>query len=203
MSTLNQVKSNAEIRAEARASLRGKWGIAIVASLLYVVIVAGINYIPKVGPYLVYLVSGAFLLGLSYFFLNIVRNKHASIDQIFAGFQDYVRSLIGYLVVTIFTILWSLLFIVPGIIAALRYSQTFYILADNPEISATEAIDRSKELTKGYKGQLFLLYLSFIGWLLLSILTVGIGLLWLIPYVEASKASFYESLKDRAGSTVG
>ncbi len=84
---------------------------------------------------------------------------------------------------------------IPGIVAALSYSQAFYILAENPGIGALEAIRISKRMMYGYKGKLFLLYLSFIGWAILSALTLGIGYLWLIPYVSTTLANFYEEVK--------
>ncbi|MPN61797.1 hypothetical protein SDC9_209541 [bioreactor metagenome] len=93
---------------------------------------------------------------------------------------------------TIFVILWSLLLIVPGIIAAIRYSMCFYILADNPDIGIMEALNESKRMMRGNKWKYFCLNLSFIGWGLLCICTVGIGFLWLTPYVETSVIAFYD-----------
>ena len=95
----------------------------------------------------------------------------------------------------LFIILWYLLLIVPGIIAAYSYSMTFYILADDPNISAIDALNKSKSMMDGHKMDLFLMSLSFIGWALLCILTLGIGLLWLIPYMNVSIAKFYQDIK--------
>ena len=95
----------------------------------------------------------------------------------------------------IFIALWSLLLIIPGIVKSLSYAMTPYILEENPELSANEAIDRSRAMMRGHKYDLLWLYLSFIGWFLLSFLTLGIGLLWLIPYVETAQAAFYEDVK--------
>lgn len=190
------VMSNSDIRAEARAKLRGNWGMSLLVCLLYSVILGAVGAVPYLGPLVNLLISGAFVLGLSFYFISIIRHQRGSIEQMFAGFSDYVRSLITMLLIAIFTFLWTLLLIIPGIIASLRYSQSYYILLDHPELSASEAIDRSKEMMIGYKWKLFCLYFSFIGWALLSILTLGIGFLWLYPYIEASKASFYQNLKD-------
>lgn len=88
-----------------------------------------------------------------------------------------------------------LLFIIPGIVKSFSYAMTPYILEENPELSANEAIDRSRAMMKGHKFDLFWLYLSFIGWILLSILTLGIGLLWLAPYMQTATAAFYEDVK--------
>lgn len=94
---------------------------------------------------------------------------------------------------------WSLLFVIPGIIAAYRYSMATYIMAENPTITPTEAIERSKALMDGRKGDLFCLDLSFIGWALLTVLTAGIGALWLTPYMAVSRAAFYRSLPRSMG----
>ena len=97
----------------------------------------------------------------------------------------------------VFILLWMLLLIIPGIIAALAYSQTFYILAEDESIGAMDALKKSKEMMNGYKWKYFCLSLRFLGWVLLCILTLGIGFLWLAPYVEVSYAHFYEELKNQ------
>ncbi|GHT57847.1 hypothetical protein FACS18945_2990 [Bacteroidia bacterium] len=90
---------------------------------------------------------------------------------------------------------WSLLLIIPGIIAAISYSMTFYIIADDPAISAMDAINKSKKMMYGYKMKYFCLSLRFLGWALLCILTLGIGFLWLMPYIQVTFAKFYDDLK--------
>ena len=101
---------------------------------------------------------------------------------------------IANLLVTLYTVLWMLLFIIPGIVAAFRYSMTFYILAENPELSASEAINRSKELMDGNKWRFFCLGASFIGWIILTLFTLGIGNLFLNPYMQAAHAAFYRDI---------
>ena len=91
--------------------------------------------------------------------------------------------------------LWTFLFIIPGIIKAFAYALTPYLLVDCPDLSALQCIKLSNEMMKGHKFDLFYLYLSFIGWILLAILTLGIGMLWLIPYMQTSTASFYLDVK--------
>jgi len=98
----------------------------------------------------------------------------------------------------LFTLLWSLLLIIPGIIASLSYSQTYYILADDEKISAREAIKKSKKIMMGNKWKYFVLGLSFLGWFILSIFTLGIGLIWLLPYMNISMAKFYEDVKEQS-----
>lgn len=94
----------------------------------------------------------------------------------------------------LYTFLWSLLFIIPGIIAAYSYAMTGYILAEDPELTAGEAISRSKEMMSGNRFRLFCLQFSFIGWEILSALTLGIGNLWLRPYKQAAVAAFYREI---------
>ena len=94
----------------------------------------------------------------------------------------------------LYVFLWTLLFIIPGIIASLRYGMTDYILSENPEITASEAIQRSKEMMKGNCWRLFCLEFSFFGWILLAVLTCGVGYLWLTPYMSASYAAFYREI---------
>ena len=189
------MKDNATIFRISRESLKGKWGLAIGTSVLYLLIVAGIQAIPKAGPLGSLIISGPFGLGLAMFSLSIVRNKDASVNQLFEGFQNFGTALGAYLLSSLFTILWLLLLIVPGIIAAISYAQTFYLLADNPGLSPMEAIDKSKAMMDGYKMQYFYMLLRFLGLMLLCVLTLGIGLFWLIPYMQVTVATFYEELK--------
>ena len=107
----------------------------------------------------------------------------------------YWHKVWGMLLMYILTVLWSLLLIIPGIIKAFSYAMTPYILEENPELSASEAIHRSRMMMRGHKFDLFWLYLSFIGWGILCIFTFGIGYLWLAPYVETAQAAFYEEVK--------
>ena len=111
------------------------------------------------------------------------------------GFSNYWHNVWGMLLTGVLTALWSLLFIIPGIIKMFSYAMTPYILYENPELGASEAIHRSRMMMRGHKFDLFWLYLSFIGWFFLCLLTAGIGLLWLSPYVEGAKAAFYEEVK--------
>lgn len=187
--------SNSELRAIARANLKGFWGISILVCFLYGVIMGVLGYIPIVGYIAALLVSGAFSYGLYAFFLQQNRGQQPELGVMFSGFQRFGATLVLYLLMAIFTFLWSLLLVIPGIIAAFRYSMAYFIMIDNPGIGALEAIDQSKQMMKGYKGKLFMLYLSFIGWALLCIITLGIGYLWLMPYIQASLAAFYEQLK--------
>ena len=190
--------TNKILMKQARESLAGKWWFAVGVFALYTIITAIIGSVKGFGPIASLIVSGPFILGLSIFSLHFSRNTGAKLEQIFEGFKDFGRSLVAYLIVVLFTLLWTLLLIIPGIIASLAYSQTFFILADDKGISGRDAVKKSKKMMYGYKWKYFCLGLRFIGWGLLAIITLGIGLLWLIPYMQISRAKFYDDVKGEA-----
>lgn len=142
------------------------------------------------------IVAAPFVLGLVSCFIKLVRGDSFRFKGLFDGFKHLSSAVILNLFMLMFVSLWGLLLIIPGIIARYSYSMAFYILNDNPTIGALEALGDSKKMMKGYKWKLFCLQFSFIGWALLSILTLGIGFLWLIPYINASTANFYQNLED-------
>jgi uncharacterized membrane protein len=111
------------------------------------------------------------------------------------SFGNYFKNVAAYLLMCLFIFLWTLLLIIPGIIKALAYSMTPFILKDFPELSVNQAINLSQKMMKGHKFDYFWLGLSFIGWILLGLLTLGIGYIWLIPYMYTSYAAFYEEVK--------
>jgi len=187
--------SNAELMTQARAILSGRWGLAIGTMFLYLVITTVISNIPYLGSIASLVLSGPFQLGIIFFALRFTRRQRAELGNIFEGFQHFGRALGAYLLQVLFVLLWSLLLIIPGIIASLSYSQTFYILADNPSIGPMEAIGESKKMMNGYKWKLFCLGFRFFGWSLLCLLTCGIGYLWLFPYMAVSFARFYDDLR--------
>ena len=196
------VTSNKDIMKQAREALSGHWDLAVGAFFLYVPIVFALGNAPMQYPLLklsggmvFLLVGGAFILGITTFSLAIARKEEANLEMFFSGFNYFVKAL-GLLLLTIlFVFLWTLLLIIPGIIAAFSYSLVFYIMTDDPNIGAMEAIDKSKKMMYGYKWKLFCLGLRFICWILLGILTFGIGFLWIIPYLSVCCAKFYENVK--------
>lgn len=179
-------------------ALSGKWGITIGTFLIALFIQAAANYIPVLGAF-----SGVLLFpltaGVMLFMLRIVRNEQPlDIGLIFNPFNQYWRFVWGNLRMGIFTFLWALLLIIPGIIAGIRYSMTVYIMLDKPEYTAKEAMTESIQIMYGHKLQFFgysLLFglIAFSG----AILTLGIGLIWLIPWSASFMASFYDSIRIR------
>lgn len=129
-------------------------------------------------------------------YLIAARGGKPSTDNLFDDIGNHaLHSAILGLLISIYTFLWSLLFFIPGIIKSISYSMAYYIMIDNPSITATEAINRSRKMMYGHKMQYFVLQLSFIGWILLSSLTCGILLLWVMPYMRAASTNFYMAIK--------
>jgi len=239
------LESASNIRARARAALAGNWQQAMMAMLLYFVF---INLIPSVidsllgwsfvGPggttmtgspswlYLL-LVSGPFTLGLVSFFMGLFRSQETQTNRVFDGFDRFGKAFVLSLVTGIFIFLWALLFIIPGIIAAFRYSQAFYIMHDHPELSAMECLNESKRIMNGNKAKIFTLTLSFLGWAILAAIPSGIysgifvgmneipslfdslmmfvlsaGYLWVGAYYYTALLAFYELLKGNISGQV-
>ena len=189
------LKENSVLRSEAREALANKWGMAAVTTLVYWAITGIISIIPIIEIILACLISLPLRYGFNVLFLNTLREgKDIQVEKLFDGFHDYGRILGTMLLVCVYTILWMLLLIIPGIIKAYSYVLTPYILKDHPELKFNQAIEESMRLMNGNKMKLFLLDLSFIGWFLLCLLTFGIGFLWLHPYVYTAHAAFYEDL---------
>ena len=186
------MKRNSELRALARSQLKGSWLAAVGVVLIYVIILGASNILPLIG-FLV--IAGPLTVGFLGYFLKKARGETAEIENLFDGFKLFLKSFLLCLLQVVFITLWSLLFIIPGIIKCFSYSMAFFILKDNPEIGTMEAITRSRKMMSGHKGKLFGLCLSFIGWAFLCTLTLGIGFLWLYPYMTLSMANFYEDLK--------
>jgi len=185
----NTLSANALIKTKAVSLLNDKWHQCAFISLIYFLLT---NSFPLVS----FIISGPLCLGIAIIFLKLSREEDYSIGNLFKGFDNFFTSLIAYILVFVFIVLWALLLIIPGMVAAFSYSLTFFIIADNPDISAHEAILKSKELMRGHKGELFSLFISFFGWIILSIVTFGVAFLWVFPYLNVSFALFYKKLKD-------
>jgi len=200
---MSNIAPNAELTRRARESLAGNWGLAISTLLIYAFIMLCINLIPVVGWFIALFIGGPFALGYVYFNLALTRQDSPKVEMIFSGFKFLDSSIIANILIAIFTFLWLLCLIVPGLIAMYAYSMTFYILADNPNMAANDAITASKTMMKGHKFRLLCLNFRFFGWILLSILTFGIGFIWTWPYLVASYAHFYQDLKMHTGDQDG
>ena len=174
---------NVTLMRAARESLKGKWGIAILTFFIYTLLTAGPgsrqshDATQAFGSILTLILAGPLALGAAIFSLAISRGKEERLEQIFQGFSNFPTAFITYLLLLVYVLLWTLLLIIPGIIAALGYSMTFYILADEPAIKPQDALRKSKAMMNGSKLKLFYLCLRFFLLALLCILTLGIGFL--------------------------
>ena len=166
-------------------------------SAIYGLLIGGFTYIMIIALILVvlYFILGSVVsVGYARFNLNLVDGFDATTENLFAYFSHWKTTAAADFLQMIYILLWSLLFVIPGIMASYSYAMTKYILAENPEMSASEAIDLSKEMMDGNRWRLFCLDFSFIGWELLCALTLGIGNLWLVPYRQAAMTAFYREV---------
>ncbi|HEY8424300.1 MAG TPA: DUF975 family protein [Clostridia bacterium] len=143
------------------------------------------------------IIVGPLYIGTMVFFLRAIRNEPLHYGALFEPFinKDFGRTEALFLLKNILICLWSLLLVIPGIIKSYSYAMADFIAVDNPNLRASDCISYSMIMMKGNKFKLFLLDLSFIGWYLLGILTLGIGFIFIAPYVKLAKAAFYEDLK--------
>lgn len=185
-----------QIKATAKATLGGKLFASEWINALLMCLIASflMCLIPGVGTLIV---TGPLAYGLTKAFLKVSREGgKVDISMLFDGFKEdfagnFLLSFISGLIIGI----GFCLFVIPGIIASLYLSQIFYIKADNPEMSAMDCIRASKDMMSGHCGELFMLYLSFIGFAIVGVLCFGLGTLWLAPYMEMASAYFYLNLK--------
>lgn len=189
------------MRAAARESLSGKWGGAVILTVVYMLVMGVIPaaLAVKVNESLGNIIQLALLplgYGLAVAFLDGMRSGEGyRAEQLFIGFRDYNRIWGTGALVGLYSFLWTLLLVVPGIIKSYSYAMTWYVLRDEPELKYNGAIERSMAMMQGHKFDLFYLHLTFIGWGLLAILTLGIGFFWLCPYIYAAQAQFYADVK--------
>ncbi len=201
------MKTLSDYRAEARQALKGNWLSSAIFVLVYLVLtivvsqavsaLAGSNQTASlVATLLCAILVLPIAYGLLFGFLGQARGREMQLGDLFGHFNKRVW---GTLTLRyIYTFLWTLLLIIPGLIKQYSYSMTDFIMMDDPEIKNNEAIEKSMQMMQGNKWRLFLLDLSFIGWIILGILTLGIGLLWVYAYLYQTRAMFYETLKAEA-----
>ena len=218
------MKLRAEIKNQAKTSFAKQYWVSVGAFVLIMLCMGVVSaftstdtwggmgrgmYIPFAGPLmgigfigtaLAVFLSPPLTVGYASFAMRIYKGETGEIGPMFgAGFKNYWHNVGGMLFMQLFTFIWTLLFIVPGIIKAIAYSMTPYILTDLPNISPTQALKVSMKMTKGHKGKIFVMYLSFIGWGLLTALTGGIlGIFYTGPYMSTTMAGLYVELKQNA-----
>jgi len=197
-----------ECKAEARADLGdaifgSDWMTALLICFLYsaAVGVAG-TIIPGLGAMIL---IGPLTFGLSRMFLRLIRSgRKPVIRELLDGFyEDFGQNFLIGLLTGLFVALWSLLFVIPGIVKYYAYSLAYFIKADHPDYGWRKCVDESRRLTAGHKGELFRLDLSFLGWYIVGSLCLGVGTLWVVPYHQAARAAFYNKLTARSAYTAG
>lgn len=210
------MKSNQYYKNEALAALRGNWANALVATIIFLALTLFFSSNDAINSYYQRIVINPFigyslsfvslfvLLPLAAGYSNSMRvlletgdNRLAN-NSFSLAFGNWLHVVWGMILSTIYIFLWTLLLIIPGIIKSYSYALTPYILVEHPEMSANEAIEESMRLMDGHKFDLFYLQLSFIGWAILSILSLGLGFFWLIPYQMTAQAAFYRDIKNEA-----
>lgn len=202
-----------EIKNESKQKLNNHLGeaIKIILVLFLISFVAGfgtgfgmgiMNIDPEsnigqlITSILELIISGLFTFGMLSFFLKLSRGEDVTYKELFSKTDMFIKYIVTSLLVGIATVCGCILLIIPGIILVLGLSQTMYILIDNPNIGSIEAMKKSYKMMNGYKMEYFIFGLSFLGWIILGVFTLGILYIWLIPYMYLAQANFYNKIKE-------
>ena len=200
--------NTAELKSKAKEQIRGKWAVAIGTVLIANIILEldigyktaselGIEGLSYSLDLITVLLGGVISVGLCRFLLDMAtKREEPRFNTLFSSFDIYLKTLGVNLLITLAVLVGTLLVIVPGIIVYLMFSQVFYILSEDPSKSITQCINESVNLMNGHKWELFYLKLTFIGWWLLALVTLGIAALWVSPYQKLTEANFYLYLKN-------
>lgn len=183
-----------DFRNKAWSALSGRWGFMAGVTLIHGLLSTLVSAVPYIGPIASLFVTGPLIFGFIFISTKINRNEFSRTNDLFCGFENFGETFLLHLINSLLIFLWTLLLIVPGIIKSCAYSMSYYILADNPNLTHNEARQQSEQLMNGHKFRYFCLELSFIGWYLLATLTAGILLFWVIPYNQVAVAAFYDDL---------
>ena len=200
--------NTAELKANAKEQLRGKWAVAI-GTVLVANILIDSDVMYKVSDkfgliglsiscsLISLFLGGVISVGLCKFLLDMTtKREEPRFETLFSQFNIYLKTLGLNILITLSVCIGTILFIVPGIIVGLMLSQSYYILSEDPSKSITQCIKESVDMMNGHKWDLFYLELTFIGWWLLTAITVGIAGLWVAPYVKVTETNFYLSIKN-------
>ncbi len=196
--------NRAELKSQAKGILSANYWPIIGATVLVMAILAAVASVPGIGSIASYFIIPV-NLGLTLYIVGLIDGGKPSITDIFTNAFDgryYLRRVGGYAWMMLFTFLWSLLFVIPGIVKAYSYALTPYILAKYPEVQAKEALKVSMKIMDGKKAELFVLHLSFIGWAMLAGITFGLlGIFFVIPYMAITDTLWYKRTMESAIET--
>lgn len=195
--TITEDMTDAELEA-----LMAQLGINEEILTTFLIIIGVFAVIGFVYSIICLIIGSGVSVGYAQLNLDLVDKGHTSVGTIFSRFDQWKTALVARILVGLRVMLWTLLFIIPGIIESYSYAMVSFVMADNPYMTAREAMAESKRLMKGNRWRLFCLSFSFFGWAMLSVLTLGIGSLWLTPYMQASFAAFYRQIKAEANCEV-
>ncbi|HPF08603.1 MAG TPA: DUF975 family protein [Candidatus Cloacimonadota bacterium] len=182
-----------EIKQRAREMMSSQMGNLILVFLIYSLLISGLSSLSIGLAWLV--VYGPLNVGIAGILFKLDRNESFNLEEMFHGFSDFSRTLTAGLLVILYSFLWGLLLIIPGIVALFSYSMTFFIMKENPQMTAQDAITASKNMMMGHKWELFSLFMSFIGWWILAILSFGLVLIYAQPYYYCALTVYYQNLK--------
>jgi len=190
--------SRADIKRQAKAVLHANYGTALVLVLLFSILLGALSAFTAGIAALI--LTGPIVVAMNWGLLNLYLGTPCGIGDAFnRGFSNVGRKIGGYLWMMLFTFLWTLLFWVPGFVKSYSYAMTPYILADLPDVDAKSALKLSMRMMSGHKMKLFVMQLSFLGWMLLGVITFNIlNILYVIPYMQLSMAGFYANVKQDA-----
>lgn len=190
----------ASMKAHAKEMIEGKIFMLFAIAIIISAATSAIGMI--LGPFaglMALVITGPITFAEAFIYLGVTKkSRMPRIEDCIVGFvgENFTHSFIGYLRYVVFTLLWSLLLIIPGIIKAISYSQMFYLMVDDKDLDPADAQAQSMALMEGHKQEYFILLLSFIPWYLLGILTLGIGFIWILPYVSTTLAEYHVRLVD-------
>ena len=187
------------LKGMAKEQIKGNLPVLFLCLLIIGVASGIVSMVPVLGVIVVAIATPAIMVGYLKIFLNLTYGEKPQIETLFSGLPNFIKAFLIELLMGVYVFLWTLLLIVPGIIKAISYMFSLYILAENPDVGVKEALELSKKITDGHKKDLFVLGLSFILWGLLCMVTFGIAIVYVGPYVQATMMNAYNELKGAAG----
>ena len=195
-----------ELKQNAKDRLKNNWGLAVGIIIVCTLISCIPNLLAEIDsesfaisiiiPIITLVITGPLTIGQCKFFINLANRSNPKFSDLWYGFNNMLRAIGVTLLVGVIVFIGSILFIIPGIILAFMYSQVYYIMAENPEMSIMNCLKESSRIMKGHKMDLFILELSFLGWGILMVITLGIAGLYVLPYYNATLTNFYLDIKD-------
>lgn len=193
-----------EIKMKAKESLKGNFGATIIISLVVLLlsviptiadtILGNDSILAPIITIIIEILTVFLSVGLNKFYMDVTTKGKGEIKTLFWGRHLYLKAFLISLLIGIATILGTLLFIVPGIIIALMYSQVYYVMIDNPDMGVFECLQKSSDIMKGHKWEYFVFGLSFLGWYLLIPITLGLGYFYVLPYTNTACVNYYVDL---------